>query len=258
MTNCFRVSTTLAVTLFAFFLTACTASGGEETVGSVFQEKKTISTESSDSTGTTDTPLSSQSSTESSDDQSDASSAKDTDSDSNDVGSVKPTITCPSTHPVLDTWGDCHSCDEYNGIRTDDQESCERICNGKNGNTKRVDDFYTCILETCPEDRPLKDIWGDCKSCKYDGPVRDTINCSKCSNRKVQDGYCVIASCEGRPLFDNQGFCYPCSTSLSVQTVTGECTSKCPNRREGGSWSDGSGSNKSEGAFCYYDSEGSE
>lgn len=256
MAHYFRVAAVLCVTLFALFLTACTASGGEETVGSVFQEKKTISTESSDSTDTTDTPLSSQSSTESSDDQSDASSAKDT--DSYDGGSVKPTVSCPSTHPVLDTWGNCHSCDEYNAISTEDQESCERICNGKNGTTKRVNDFYSCKLETCPNDRPLMDIWGDCKSCKYDGPVRDVTNCSKCSNRKVQDGYCVIANCEGRPLLDNEGFCYPCSTSLSVQTVTGECTSKCPNRREGGSWSDGSGSNKSEGAFCYYDSEGSE
>lgn len=258
MINLFRIPLFWCISSFALFLAACSASGGEETVGSVFQEKNPVSSESSNNTGTTDTPSSSQSSAESSSGHSGTSSAQDTDSQSSDGGSIKPTITCPSSHPVLDTWGDCHSCDDYNGIRTDDQESCERICNGKNGNTKRVDDFYTCILETCPEDRPLKDIWGDCKSCKYDGPVRDTINCSKCSNRKIQNGYCVVASCEGRPLIDDDGFCYPCSTSLSVQTVKGECTSKCPNRREGGSWSWDDGTTKVDGAYCYYDSEGSE
>ena len=255
MTKCFRVATILGVPLFALFLAACSASGGEETVGSVFQEKKTVSTDSSGTSASTDSPLSSQSSTESSDDQSSTSNTQ-----SSDGGSIKPTVTCPSSHPLLDWFGDCHACDDDKSFDMDynDEESCEKICNGKNGTTKRVFEHGECRLEKCPDDKPLMTYWGDCRSCKYDGPVEDTKNCSKCSNRKVQGSYCVVASCEGRPLLDNEGFCYPCSTSLSVQTVTGECTSKCPNRRESGSWSWGSGADKTEGAFCEYNSEGSE
>lgn len=257
MTRLFKTALWGSLCLFALFMAACSASGGEETVGSVFNNKEDPSALSSGSTTSSASPESSASAPTSSAKTSseDASS----NSQSSEGGSIKPTITCPSDHPVLDTWGDCHSCDDYNSFSTNDQESCEQICNGKNGTTKRVNDFYSCKLATCPGDKPLMDTWGDCKSCKYDGPVRgDTASCSKCSNRKMQDGYCVVASCEGRPLLDDDGFCYPCSTSLSVQTVKGECTSKCPNRRENGSWSYGEGANKIEGTWCYYDSEGSE
>lgn len=254
MKNCFRVATILGVTLFAFFLTACYADG-EETVNPV-HPKKTVSTESSSVTTTTS---SSQSSTESSANQSDISDTQNTDSQSSDGSSVKPTLTCPSSHPILDWFGNCHACDEENSFRTEDTLSCGRICNGENGTTKRVNDFYDCRLEKCPDDKPLMDSWGNCKSCKYDGPIRETKNCSKCPNRKIQNGSCVIANCEDRPLLDNEGFCYPCSTSLSVQTIKGECTSKCPNRRESGSWSYGSnGVKETEGAWCDYGSEGSE
>lgn len=261
MRNFFRATAILGIPLFALFLADCSASGGEETVGSVFKEKNIVSADSSGSIATTDTPLSSQSSTGPSTDQPDNSSEQtSTYHSGSDGGSIKPTITCPSSHPILDWIGECHSCDEETSIDMsyEDQESCERLCNGKNGTTKRIYEHGDCRLEACPANKPLMDTWGDCRSCKYDGPIRDTTNCSKCSNRKIQNGYCVIASCEGRPLLDDDGFCYPCSTSLSVQTRKGECTSKCPNRRESGSWSWDDGTNKTEGSYCYYESEGSE
>ena len=253
MTNCFRIATILGITLFALFLAACSASGGEETVGSVFQEKKSVSTESSCSSGTTATQSSGQTSTEPSGDHSGTSNTE-----SGDGGSTDPTVTCPSDHPVLDWSNKCHACNDDAGFIPEVWEDCERICNGKNGTTKRIYEHGYCKQEKCPADKPLMDYWGDCRSCKYDGPVSDTVNCSKCSNRKIENRRCIIASCEGRPLIDNEGFCYPCSTSLSVQTVTGACISKCPNRRESGSWSYGTGDTKTEGAFCNYNSEGSE
>ncbi len=258
MANCSRVAVILGGILFTLFLAACSASGGEETVGSVFSNKAEPSTSSSSDKASVSNPTSSnQSTTKSSNSQADISSSQSTETQSSDGGSIKPTVTCPSSHPVLDWSGDCHACDDETGFTPEVREDCERLCNGQNGTTKRVYDFH-CMLEKCPDSKPLKDTWGDCRSCKYDGPVRDTENCSKCSNRKVQNGYCVIANCEGRPLLDNDGFCYPCSTSLSVQTVKGECTSKCPNRRESGSWSWGSGADKVEGTWCDYNSEGSE
>ncbi len=256
--------------LSALFIAACSSIADEESISSIQQDKDEISTlsSSSDETSSATTPTSSangsstkqssDSDTQETDSQSSDSDTQQSDPQSSDGSSIKPTITCPSSHPVLDWIGDCHSCDDESSFDPEETESCEKICNGKNGNTKRVYSRGECRLETCPDDKPLMSFWGDCRSCKYDGPVEDTTNCSKCSNRKVENGYCVIASCEGRPLIDDNGFCYPCSTSLSVQTVTGECKSKCPNRRESGSWSFGEGANIVEGTWCYYDSEGSE
>ena len=263
MTNISRTPLFWSLCFSALFMAACSATGDEETINSIHHYQEDDSALSSCSTATSDNPSSpSSSSTAKSDNPSssseDASTDQNDDSQFDNEGSVKPIVTCPSNHPILDWSDECHACDDDKGFIADDDESCEKICNGENGTTKRVRKFSYCVLEKCPENKPLMDYWGDCKSCKYDGPVSDTANCSKCSNRKVQNGYCVIASCEGRPLIDDDGFCYPCSTSLSVQTLTGECTSKCPNRRESGSWSYGDGTSKTEGKFCDYDSEGSE
>ncbi len=262
MINLSKIPLFWCISSFALVVAACSASGGEETIGSVFSNNDDASVSSSssiaESEGLTSFATSSTSSANgSSTDQSSGSDSQDNNSQFSSGGSIKPTISCPSTHPVLDWSGDCHACNDETGFTPEVRDDCERLCNGKNGTTKRVYDFH-CRLETCPTSKPLMDTWGDCKSCKYDGPIRDTTNCSKCSNRKIQNGYCVIASCEGRPLLDNDGFCYPCSTSLSVQTITGVCTSKCPNRRESGSWSYGDGNNKIEGTWCEYNSEGSE
>ena len=251
MKKCFKVATILCVTLFALFLAACSATG-DETVSPTYPNK-TVSNDSSN-----DSPSSNKTSKESSSNYSDISDTQDEDSQSSDDGSIKPTISCPKSHPVLDWFGECHACDDETSFKTDDEESCERLCNGKNGTTKRVKDFFGCRLAKCPDDKPLMEWNGNCKSCKYDGPVSDTTNCSKCSNRKIQKSYCVIANCKNRPLLDNNGFCYPCSTSLSVQTIEGECTSKCPNRRESGSWSFSFNDEKSEGTWCDYNSEGAE
>lgn len=265
MINLSKIPLFWCISSFALVVAACSASGGEETIGSVFSNNDDASVSSSssiaESEGLTSSATSSTSSANgSSTDQSSGSDSQDNNSQSSSGGSIKPTVTCPSTHPVLDWSDECHSCDDETGFIPDDDESCERLCDGKNGTTKRIKNSSYCVLEKCPDNKPLMDSWGwgDCRSCKYDGPVRDTINCSKCSNRKIQDGYCVIANCEGRPLLDDNGFCYPCSTSLSVQTVKGECKSKCPSRRESGTWSWGDGADKIEGTWCDYDSEGSE
>ena len=154
----------------------------------------------------------------------------------NDVR-VKATCTCPDDYPLMDTNGYCYSCDYTEVINLANRDTCESICNGRNGTTKRVSVIFGCKLENCPKDMPLENTFGECLSCQYDAPVSDIKNCSLCPNREVQDGKCVISDCSDRPLLSYDGFCYPCSTKLAVETFRGECTTVCPNRRESGSWS---------------------
>lgn len=177
----------------------------------------------------------------------------------NSLGKIKAIASCPKEYPLLDEQGYCHPCNEEATIRLVDKASCEKLCNGKNGKTKRVDVFWGCKLETCPQNKPLEDNFGKCRTCKYDGPVSDTIHCALCSNRVIKDGKCVIADCTNRPLLGSDGSCYPCSTSLSISTLSGKCTSVCPNRHENGSWWNTSkDGNKVEGVNCDYGSEGDE
>lgn len=169
---------------------------------------------------------------------------------SDNEGKIKPTCTCPDDHPLLGENGYCHSCDETDSINLKDKDSCEHICDGKNGKTKRVKKAFSCVLEKCPADKPLKNTWGSCKSCDYDGPLSDTKNCSLCSNRKIKNNECVIADCSNRPLIDIHGDCYPCSTELDVTVLFDKCTSICPNRFENGSWIQGLDGKMTSGTTC--------
>ena len=145
-------------------------------------------------------------------------------SSSDAEGKIKPTCTCPDKYPLLGWDGYCYSCDEEDAISLKDKDSCERVCNGENGRTKRVKTFSDCVLDQCPKDKPLKDTWGSCFSCEYDAPVSDVVNCSLCPNRKVKNKECVIADCSGRPLLDVDGNCYPCSTG---ERRIGGCSERC-------------------------------
>ncbi len=172
-------------------------------------------------------------------------------------GKIKATATCPKKFPLLDDQGYCHSCDEEAVLKLQDKASCEKFCDGKKGSQKRVDTFWGCRLEKCPQNRPLEDSFGKCRTCKYDGPVSDTLNCAQCPNRVLKDGKCVIANCTDRPLLSTDGSCYPCSTALSVRTLTDKCTSVCPNRHESGSWWNSTKDGVTvEGVNCEYGSDG--
>ncbi len=179
-------------------------------------------------------------------------------SSSDDKGKIRATCSCPDTHPLMDEKGYCYACDEVEVIKLADKDSCERICNGQNGTTKRVADFWGCKLEGCPENKPLEDSFGKCRTCKYDGPVSDTEHCSLCPNRKVENGRCIIADCSNRPLIDTNGFCYPCTTGLDVEILRGKCTSVCPNRRESGAWSMTVDNVKTSGVYCVLGNDGDE
>ena len=171
-------------------------------------------------------------------------------SSSDAEGKIKPTCTCPDKYPLLGWDGYCHSCDEEDAISLKDKDSCERVCNGENGKTKRVKTFSDCVLDQCPKDKPLKDTWGSCFSCEYDAPVSDMVNCSLCPNRKVKNKDCVIADCSGRPLLDVDGNCYPCSTEIDVKVLRGKCVSICSNRFENGFWSEELNGKKRSGTTC--------
>ena len=179
-------------------------------------------------------------------------------SSSDSEGKVRATCSCPDAYPLMDEKGYCYSCDEVEVIKLADKDSCERICNGNNGTTKRIADFWGCKLEVCPENKPLEGSFGKCRTCKYDGPVSDVEHCSLCPNRKVKDGKCVISDCSNRPLIDANGFCYPCTTGLDVETLHGKCTSVCPNRRESGSWWMTENGVKVSGVSCVLGSDGDE
>ena len=228
--------------LLAFFLTtlftACTATGEEETIGSE------IVVESVNEDDDEESDESSSEEDESSEDEEEDSGHK--------SGGNKGTVSasCPDDRPLLDEHGDCHPCDDVEIFTAHDGDDCERICNGKNGTTKRVNIFWGCKLEKCPDYRPLEDTFGDCRPCDYDGPVSDTKNCSKCPERSVQNGECFFKSCSGRPLINYNGYCFPCSTKLSVQIAEGECSSACPNREENGSWDFTFNGKRSEGVWC--------
>ena len=167
-----------------------------------------------------------------------------------DEGKIKPTCTCPDDHPLLGWEGYCHSCDETDRISLKDEDSCEHICDGKDGRTKRVKKGSNCVLEKCPADKPLEDTWGACESCDFDGPLSDTKNCSLCPNRKVKNKECVIADCSNRPLVDTHGNCYPCSTELDVTVFFGKCSSICSNRFENGSWTQEINGKTTSGTTC--------
>ena len=224
---------------FAVVLAACSASGGEETIGSLYSDKDGDNAElgSSSSLSGSQPPKSSTGSATSS-----------TTNSSGSSGKIK--AACPDDYPLLGEDGNCHACDDDNIFELAYEEDCEKFCTGENGTTKRVNDFWGCKLENCPSHKPLEDAFGECRSCDYDGPVYDKDNCSKCPNRSVQNGYCFFSSCSGRPLMSYDGFCYPCSTDLSVHTLADGCTSVCPDRKEMGNWNYSQGLIKYSGVVC--------
>lgn len=227
---------------FAFFLTtlfaACSATGEEETIGgeSIIESVSDDDEEDSD---------------ESSGEEDESSEDEDEDPGYKSGGNKsKVSASCPDDSPLLDEHGDCHPCDDDEIFELHDDDDCEKICTGKNGTTKRVNVFWGCKLEKCPDHKPLEDTFGECRSCDYEDPVSDTKNCSKCPERSVQNGECFFKSCSGRPLINSNGYCYPCSTNLSVQTSEGECSSACSNREERGTWSFTFNGERSEGVWC--------
>ena len=226
----------LALFLTALFA-ACTVSGDEETIGGENAIESGNVTDDEDSD-------------ESSDEEDESSEDDDYFSQNPGGNKIKVSASCPDDYPLLDEDGNCHSCDDDDIFRLHDEADCEKFCTGKNGTTKRVDDFWGCKLEKCPAHKPLEDAFGECRSCDYDGPVSDSINCSKCPERSVQNGHCFFKSCEDRPLMSHYGFCYPCSTKMTVETFTGECVSVCPEREEAGTWRESRGLVSEEGVMC--------
>lgn len=152
---------------------------------------------------------------------------------------------CTNSKPLMGWDDECHTCEETEKIHLRNEDDCEKVCNGTHGRSKRVKKSWDCALESCPNDKPLNDGWGNCYSCDFDAPTDDD-NCSLCPNRRVKNGKCVIADCTNRPLVDENGVCYSCNTEEDISMEKGKCTSICPNRVEQGSWSFGDKS----GVFC--------
>ena len=142
------------------------------------------------------------------------------------------TKTCPADKPLMDTSGNCHACDETQGVNVGERAQCETICS----NRKMLSNGYCAI--PCPDDKPLMSYSGNCYACDYDGGISTEGNkCREiCPNRRLEDETCLLSCTEDKPLKDDRGYCYSCDTTSKIDVDRGKCSEVCPNRQLGGDY----------------------
>ena len=91
---------------------------------------------------------------------------------------------CPADEPILDRWGNCHSCDEDNDFETDEQTCAKCPARKQFGEMcRRPCDKYTPMQET---------QWGRCYDCYANNDENFTAeDCAKCPNRRMVNGRCI-------------------------------------------------------------------
>ena len=155
---------------------------------------------------------------------------------------------CPPEKPLQDKDGNCHSCDEINGVDvgeyTGNCATCPKRYLGGGHNGRNY--CTLCGVEGTPvEDKPLfYDANGICKSCDVQSVVNqagvyDNYLCEKvCPDRElVYEGSwarCSVKCDTTTPLRANTYTCLPCDTPDAVSTryFKEECATLCPNREE--------------------------
>ncbi|MBR4931838.1 MAG: hypothetical protein IKZ02_02290, partial [Alphaproteobacteria bacterium] len=136
--------------------------------------------------------------------------------------------TCPSTKPLMDTNGGCHTCDEAEGINVKDVNANCAKCPSRF--VLRNYCALCGVSGTSVADKKLMDLNGKCYSCDELNSVnvngiRHTCT-EKCPNRIQNGDQCSRDYCsENAPLEDNLGICHPCNEPLPVD-VAGDET-KC-------------------------------
>ena len=136
--------------------------------------------------------------------------------------------TCPSTKPLMDTNGGCHTCDEAAGINVKDVNANCAKCPSRF--VLRNYCALCGVSGTSVADKKLMDMNGKCYSCDELNSVnvngiRHTCT-EKCPNRIQNGDQCSRDYCsENAPLEDNLGICHPCNEPLPVD-VAGDET-KC-------------------------------
>ena len=169
---------------------------------------------------------------------------------------------CPPEKPLIDKWGDCHSCDNPQPIEMpfDKLHLCEQLCSSE---VKRYQSGPYCLQKKCPKEAPLMDKNGNCHSCLSSQRNIDAVaGCESCENRffsgmwmenglggitcdlkdqsifydaKKQAPFdeLLAKNCpDNKPILDEDGNCIPCLYHHDINAIKG--CEKCPNRFIGG------------------------
>ena len=142
-------------------------------------------------------------------------------------------IECPTDRP-MEKDNECYPCIESENLFSKEEcDKCPEFRKFENG---------SCIFTRSPyldkpllhlmsiissEERSHEEVYFE--SCDYLKPVLTTAeNCSFCSNRKYEDGWCILKECPENYLW-SKGGCYECSDVYSITTSKENCDT-CSNR----------------------------
>ncbi|MBR6675652.1 MAG: hypothetical protein IKL32_07040 [Alphaproteobacteria bacterium] len=150
---------------------------------------------------------------------------------------------CTADKPIMTSGGVCADCAYGKAVFLESVfGGCETAC----PNRKVVDNL--CVLETCPEDKPLKGTDGGCYACDEPKTI-SSDNCSVCPNRFTGTTYdspnqnCYACgtpgtTVENKPIAGWWGTCYSCeeleTITTGVSTEEFRCETVCPNREADG------------------------
>lgn len=122
---------------------------------------------------------------------------------------------CPDDKPIIDTKGNCHSCDDYGySIPISASEAAVRACSKTLMNYQATDiaEVYNCDQST------------------VNIPVLNyTDMCSKCTNRNLGGNYCSLKECPNGYVKDYNGTCQSCDKQTIFVINSAECA-KCPGK----------------------------
>ena len=156
-------------------------------------------------------------------------------------------ITCEETKTNLEKMGNTHSKDpndffKFMNMLTSAQENCQEATQ----ESAEEEVSTQAINGECPDDKPLIDNNGNCRSCDDPLPISmpfDKLNlceqaCLNKTNRYQSGPYCLPKKCpDETPIMDSEGNCHSCtSVEESINAVTG--CDNCKNRFSTGAWFD--------------------
>lgn len=165
---------------------------------------------------------------------------------------------CPPEKPLKDLHGLCHPCNDTAPFEMDfaDLPQCESLCLET---TPRYRVNQYCTPKKCPNDAPLMDSEGNCRSCDdTEQSIKAVDGCLTCSNRYISGAWSHNSvsgnSCrlkngdrtyneakyagflnkmqptcpDNKPILSQDGQCYPCLYHKDIQALSG--CDKCAER----------------------------
>lgn len=135
-----------------------------------------------------------------------------------------------ATNPLVDFYGNCWPCDAPESVNVSQDPNICLTCASQR-KLFRHDGAWWCGVRSCPSDKPLQDVSGNCFSCADPNPV-ETNNCAVCPDRVMQDGLCKPA-CPAGQFWSTYGACYSCDDPVGVPASAAQCA-LCPQRERQG------------------------